>query len=107
MSYKIEAIPPFDRQVKKLAKKYPSLKEDLIRLTNDLTKNPFKGSSLGNNYYKIRINITSKKRGKSGGARVITHIYIQKQKVFLLTIYEKSSKADISDKELKDLLKFI
>jgi hypothetical protein len=107
MSYKIAVIPPFDRQVKRLAKKYPSLKDDIGQLAIDLAKNPFLGKSLGNNCFKIRIKITSKSRGKSGGARVITHLYIQKQTVYLLTIYEKSSQTDVSDKELKGLLKYI
>jgi len=107
MNYNIVAIPPFDKQVKRLAKKYPSLKEDLKHLADELSENPFLGKSLGNNCYKIRINIASKSRGKSGGARVITHTFVKKQTIYLLSIYEKSSQTDISDKEVKELLKFI
>ena len=59
---------------------------------------------MGNNCFKIRLAISSKGRGKSGGARVITHIYIENETVFLLAIYDKSEQADISDKELKELL---
>ena len=53
------------------------------------------------------MSITSKGKGKSGGARVITCVKITNEKIFLLTIYDKSEKDDISDKELNELLKFI
>ena len=47
MSYKVLAIPPFDRQVKKLAKKYPSLKRELLELIESLETNPAQGSFIG------------------------------------------------------------
>jgi hypothetical protein len=46
-------------------------------------------------------------KGKSGGARVITCVKITSNKVYLLSIYDKSKKENISDKELNELLKFI
>lgn len=49
--------------------------------------------------------ITSKGKGKSGGSRVITCVKVVDQDVYLLTIYDKSDKENISDKELDDLLK--
>jgi len=52
---------------------------------------------------KIRLAIASKRKGKSGGARVITCVLIEDTEVHLLTIYDKSEKEDISDKELKTL----
>ena len=104
MKYKVLTIPPFDRQMKRLARKFPSLKAEYTDLIEELEDNPYKGTSLGNNCFKIRLAITSKSRGKSGGARVITHFYIEKETVFLLAIYDKSEKSDISDKELKEML---
>jgi hypothetical protein len=50
------------------------LKNELIQLEADLQVNPQMGTSLGNNTYKIRVAIKSKSKGKSGGARVITHL---------------------------------
>ncbi|WP_367278596.1 type II toxin-antitoxin system RelE/ParE family toxin [Mucilaginibacter sp.] len=90
--------------LKKLAKKYISLKKEYENFINDLEENPEQGISLGNNCYKIRIAIASKGKGKSGGARIITHIIIRENTVFLLTIYDKSEKENISDKELNELL---
>jgi len=65
------------------------------------------GTPIGNDCYKIRIAITSKGKGKNGGARIITNIKITKNKVYLITIYDKAEQADISDKELKELIRFL
>ena len=76
MSYNVLAIPPFDKQLKRLAKKYPSLKNEFAELLESLEQEPEQGTKLGNNCYKIRISIASKGKGKSGGARVITNFVI-------------------------------
>lgn len=69
MSFKVTLSGNFLRSAKKLAKKYPSLKNDLALLIEGMAENPEMGTPLGKNLYKIRITITSKKRGKSGGAK--------------------------------------
>ncbi len=107
MNYKVQTTPPFEKDAKKLARKYPSLKNDLLQLINSLEINPVQGISLGNNFYDIRLSITSKARGKSGGARVITFVKVIKQTIFLAAIYDKSEQSDISDKELKWLAEII
>ncbi|MDH1882407.1 MULTISPECIES: type II toxin-antitoxin system RelE/ParE family toxin [Empedobacter] len=53
------------------------------------------------------MTIKSKGKGKSGGARVITHLFIENETVYLLSLYDKSEQNSISDKEIKDLLKLI
>ncbi len=55
--------------------------------------------------YKIRLSITSKGKGKSGGARIITHVYAEGKTVFLLSIYDKSEREDIGAQEIERLLK--
>ncbi len=108
MSYNVKTIAVFERQAKRLVKKYPSLKSELIQLIQLLKEIPQKqGTSLGNNCYKIRIAIASKGKGKSGGARVVTHLQISESIVFLVSIYDKSEQADITDAELNELLKFV
>jgi mRNA-degrading endonuclease RelE of RelBE toxin-antitoxin system len=74
MNYKIVNTPEFAKELKRLSSKYPSLKFDFSIFLNDLSKDTLKRTSLGNNYYKIRLAITSKGRDKSGGARVITYV---------------------------------
>ena len=105
MSYKIIPTPPFERELKRLAKKYPSLKKDLADLEDELLKQPTLGSPLGNNCYKIRIAIHSKGKGKSGGGRIITFVQILNETIFLIAIYDKSTIDNISDTELLNRLK--
>ena len=100
MNYNIFTIPPFEKQLKRLVKKFPSLKTEYAKLVEELEENPEKGVALNNGCYKIRLAIASKGKGKSGGARVITYVQVIENSVFLLCIYDKSEKADISDKEL-------
>ena len=107
MSYKIKSIEVFEKQFKRLFKKYPSLKNDIQSLIAQLKVNPEQGKSLGKNCYKIRLAITSKQKGKSGGARVIINIVINQKDVYLLSIYDKSERDNITDNELSDLLLFI
>ncbi len=63
MSYKLVPTPPFEREAKQLIKKYPSLNSDLAELEVQLLKSPFIGTPLGQNCYKIRLSIRSKRKG--------------------------------------------
>jgi mRNA-degrading endonuclease RelE of RelBE toxin-antitoxin system len=107
MNYNVVTIPPFDRQLKRLVKKFPSLKKEFASLIESLEQKPEQGTALANSCYKIRIAIKSKGRGKSGGARVITHVQVIENNVFLLAIYDKSEQEDITDKEIGYLLSYI
>jgi hypothetical protein len=104
MSYKVSTIAAFDKQFKRLSKKYPSLKIEISELAVSLQTEPTTGTSLGHDCYKIRLAISSKGKGKSGGARVITYFAITDERIILLSIYDKSEQSDISDKELLRLL---
>lgn len=95
----------FKKEAKKLIKKYPSLRSELALLGESLSQNPNQGTPLGNQVYKIRLAIASKGVGKSGGARVISFVHIVGDRVVLLSIYDKSDKATISDKEVKAILR--
>lgn len=107
MSYNIIIIPSFLKELKKLVKKYPSLKQEYLDLISSLEENPIQGVKLSNNCYKVRVAIKSKGKGKSGGARVITLVTIVDETVHLLSIYDKSEQDTISDKRLKELLDMI
>lgn len=107
MNFKVSSIPLFDRQAKRLAKKYPSLKNDLSELIESLVLEPEQGKALGNNFYKVRLAISSKGKGKSGGARVITYLKVTATTVYLTAIYDKSVKSSISDIELEQIFKSI
>jgi len=107
MSYNIFSIPLFDKQAKRLAKKYPSLKRDLAGLIEKLTNEPELGKALGNSFYKIRLAIASKDKGKSGGARVITFVKVSQNTVYLASVFDKSEKSTITNKELEYIFKLI
>ena len=107
MNYEVASIPIFDKQVKRLIKKYPSLKKDLSDLVESLVDSPNQGKALGNNFFKIRLAIASKGKGKSGGARIITYLKITATTVYLATIYDKSDQGSISDKELEQLFRLV
>jgi hypothetical protein len=105
MSYKVELSANFKKEAKKLIKKYPSLKQELSDLFDELAKNPIMGTDMGNNIYKIRLAIASKNKGKSGGARVMSFVKVTGTQVLLFSIYNKGDKDSISDNEIDDLLK--
>ena len=105
MNFNIVTTPPFEKELKSLIKKYPSVKKDITDLVASLTKEPKIGTALGNDCYKIRMAITSKGKGKSGGARVITFVQIIETTIYLLSIYDKADTSNISDKILKERLK--
>jgi len=73
MNFKIETIPRFEKDVKKLKKKFPKIKNDLTELMNKLSLNPEIGINLGENIFKIRFQNSSIPIGKSGGFRIITY----------------------------------
>jgi len=60
MNYKIETIPNFDKELKRLVKKYRSMKSDMALLIDKLQDNPEMGVLLGDDCYKIRVAIKSK-----------------------------------------------
>lgn len=82
MNYKIEVTDRFEKEIRKLLKKFPSLKNEYAEFITTLKNDPLTGTPIGNDCYKIRIAIASKGRGKSGGARIITHVYVAGKTVF-------------------------
>ena len=105
MSFNVFTTDFFDKELKKLSKKYPSVKNDYKALVDLLKEDPKLGQPLGRDCYKIRMTITSKGKGKSSGSRVITCVKIMAESVFLVSIYDKGDKDSISDKELDNLLR--
>ncbi|MEO7216144.1 type II toxin-antitoxin system RelE/ParE family toxin [Mucilaginibacter sp.] len=82
----------------------------MLILREQLLSNPKSGIPLGSACYKVRLSISSKHKGKSGGARVITHLLLVNDNegiIYLLAIYDKSEQENISDKQILELLKEI
>lgn len=105
--YKIKTQPVFEKETKRLGKRYASLKADIASLIKDILDNPETGIDLGGGFRKIRMKITSKGKGKSGGARVITFtivVSVDETEINLLYIYDKSERSSISKNELEEFL---
>jgi len=90
MNFRIKITGNFDKEAKPLLKKYRSFRNDIAKLIDELELNPKLGTPLGHNLYKVRIAISSKGRGKSGGARVITYVILENETVHLISIYDKA-----------------
>ncbi|TNF41805.1 MAG: hypothetical protein EP310_06805 [Bacteroidetes bacterium] len=104
MNYNVIATHRFEKEIKRLVKKYPSLKTEFSLLIHQLKQSPKKGINIGNNCYKIRLAIASKGKGKSGGARVISYLYNSNETVYLLTVYDKNEKSGLKPNELKEMI---
>ena len=108
MKVDILTHPEFEREFKRLSKKYHSLVDDYAQLLENLERSPLQGISLGMGTRKVRMGVDSKGGGKSGGMRVITYTVIQKSpdpvELTLLYIYDKSEIDSISTRFIKYLL---
>ena len=107
MEVRISVEKEFERQFRKLTKKYRSIIDDFETFLNELEMDPYQGSCLGRGVRKVRMAIASKGKGKSGGARVITYNLYQEEDVIvidLLTIYDKNEISNISDDVITYLL---
>jgi mRNA-degrading endonuclease RelE of RelBE toxin-antitoxin system len=101
MSFEIIATPKFRKSLKALAKRHRSIKEDLAVFIASLKETPMQGDELIPGIRKIRMAISSKGRGKSGGARVIIYTILASEeqgRVYLIDIYDKAdySTVDVS-----------
>lgn len=93
MNFELTATHQFKRHLKALAKRHRSLKSDFEAFVASLTENPFQGDEICPGIRKIRMAITSKGRGKSGGARIITYTILTSKengRVYLVDIYDKA-----------------
>ncbi len=106
MKVTISTIDEFDRRARRLAKKYKLLKDDLRTFQQEIMQNPLMGIDLGRGVRKIRMAITSKGKGKSGGARVLTLTVLVSEDadVTLLTIYDKDEIDNVSDEYIRWLI---
>ena len=104
MSYKVTFTSDALRDAKRLRKKSPPFKSDLVNLIESLQQDPQQGESLGKYCYKIRLAISSKNKGKRDGARVISCVKLIEEKVYLVAIYDKSGADTITEGDSDDRL---
>lgn len=108
MNFDLIPTPDFEKSFKALAKRHRSLKADFRAFTDDLKQNPFQGDELTPGIRKIRMAISSKGRGKSGGARVITYTVMTLEEageIYLIDIYDKSDFSTVDVQTLQKIIK--
>jgi len=106
MKLKIIPTESFKKEVKRLKKKNPRIIESLKELNQALQNNEF-GVPIGKGVYKKRVKNLDLQKGKRAGFRVIGYKDVEMGKFYLLTIYSKSEKETVDEKEIIELLKTI
>ena len=106
-AYKVNATRFFEKDLKKLGKKYFSVNEDLKSLIIFLSNGNLVGDRIqGFNarLYKARLKSSDNKKGKSGGFRVIYEVEKNNIKIELIEIYSKSQKSNTDKAEIEKRL---
>jgi len=103
VKHRVIPTPEFEKELRPLLKRYRSLGKDLFKLEKELELRPHTGNGLGHGLYKVRLAITSKGKGKSGGGRVITYVITEDAEVYLLSIYDKSDYDTVDTKAMKQM----
>lgn len=101
----IIATHPFIKSAKAIAKKYRSFNDDYQKFIAELSENPKLGVDLGGGFRKVRMAISSKGKGKSGGCRVITFDMIERNDcLYLIYAYDKSDYDSVEMKIIKEIV---
>ena len=107
MSVQVSLLNEFQRRLKRLARKFRTLDDEIDQLVDALETTPHQGDSLGGGLYKIRLGSASKGGGKRGGFHIITY-YVEQtaagEVVYLVTIYDKSEEANILKNDLLNII---
>ena len=91
-----ETVDLFDKQFKKLSKKYNLIKNDLISFMDDFEDIHKQSISIKNNLHKVRIANSNKNKGKSAGYRIYYYVKVE-DNIHLLSIYDKSEFSKIDE----------
>jgi mRNA-degrading endonuclease RelE of RelBE toxin-antitoxin system len=102
----VEAAPTFTRNLRTLAKKYRSIRNDIQPVIEQLEQGELPGnqiSGIGYEVFKLRVRNSDIQKGKSGGYRLIYYVKTATG-IILLTIYTKSEQADIAADEIRSII---
>ncbi len=102
----VETTANFDREIEKLARKYPAVLDQVEHLIDELEEERRPGDKIpgtGFDVYKARLRNPSARRGKRGGFRVVYYVKSQSH-VILITIYSKTGRANIHNNEIRQIL---
>ncbi len=103
----IEYTSEFKRNLRQLAKRYRSIRQDIEPLIEHLKAGQTPGDQMprvGYSVYKVRIKNSDSQRGKSGGYRVIYYRQTE-NKTILVTLYSKTDQSDIDSDTIQRIVK--
>lgn len=102
----VEVSPTFNRNLRALAKKYRSVRNDIQPVIEQLEQGELPGdkiSDIGYAVFKLRVRNSDTQKGKSGGYRLIYYVKTARG-IILLTIYTKSEQVDIAADDLRSII---
>jgi mRNA-degrading endonuclease RelE of RelBE toxin-antitoxin system len=107
MNCKVYGTSIFEKQLKRLSKKYPLLDVEVNNLINELKQGELPGNlvpgTLGAR--KVRISNKDSNKGKSGGFRLLYYFITDDEEIYLLALYSKSEDENYSDAQIREILK--
>lgn len=95
-------LPEYIKRAEKILSK-----EEREELLFYLAANPKSGTLIQGTGGIRKIRWTSKGKGKSGGSRIVYFFYNESIPLFLLTIFGKNEKINLSKSERNELTKFV
>jgi mRNA-degrading endonuclease RelE of RelBE toxin-antitoxin system len=105
-SVKVDKSDKFRKDIKKLRRRYDSIEKDVQPLIEQLEAGEIPGDRIVENkypVYKVRVRNSDTRRGKSSGYRVVYYT-MTPEAILLTTIYSKSDRQNISNKEVEDII---
>lgn len=112
MHYEVVTTPKFEKDIKHYKKKFKSVADDVDEIVEELEKGNLQGTVVPNlemkdnenNILKVRIANSDTKSGKSNGYRLIYYAEKSDGTIYLLTLYYKKEKENITNKEIQELI---
>ncbi len=102
MNFKTSSL--FNRQAKKLSKKYKNLKNDLLNFMETFDNIHNSSTTIKANLFKARVKNSDKSSGKRGGYRIYYYTIDKDGVTHLLVIYDKSEIEKIDETILNELI---
>jgi mRNA-degrading endonuclease RelE of RelBE toxin-antitoxin system len=102
----ILVTPDFQGQLRKLAKRYRSIRTDLQPLFDNLQNGNYPGDQIAGTTYtvfKVRVKNSDTQKGKSGGYRVIYQLR-DNICILLVTLYSKSDETSTNANTIREII---
>lgn len=107
MKIKIIETRKFSKSIDDLQKKRQLLEEDYAEFKDDLATTPDKGDVVPGTSGVRKIRMGSASKGKRGGFRVCYYYLTVDEEIYLLVIYAKNEKENLTMDEKRDLKEFV